>query len=82
MGRFGAKLRFLRHQRGMTLRELADALGFRSHGFVGDLESGRKYPSLDLAVRIADFFEVPLDRLARDELDLSDEPAAATDETA
>lgn len=51
MARFGEKLRFLRQQRGMTLRELADALGFRSHGFVGDLESGRKYPSLDLAVR-------------------------------
>ena len=56
MGLFGEKLRLLRHQRWMTLRELADALGFRSHGFVGDLESGRKYPSLDLAVRIADFF--------------------------
>jgi transcriptional regulator with XRE-family HTH domain len=40
---------------------------------VGDLESGRKYPSLDLAVRIADFFGVPLDRLARDDLDLSDD---------
>lgn len=72
MGRFGAKLRILRQQRGMTLRELADALGFRSHGFVGDLESGRKHPSLDLAVRIADFFGVALDRLARDDLELDD----------
>jgi transcriptional regulator with XRE-family HTH domain len=80
MARFGEKLRLLRHQRGMTLRELADALGFRSHGFVGDLESGRKYPSLDLAVRIADFFGVPLDRLARDNLDLSDDGVANTDQ--
>jgi transcriptional regulator with XRE-family HTH domain len=79
MGRFGEKLRFLRHRRGMTLRELADALGFRSHGFIGDLESGRKYPSLDLAVRIADFFGVPLDRLARDDLALDDGAVADTD---
>lgn len=80
MARFGEKLRFLRRQRGMTLREVADALGFRSHGFVGDLESGRKYPSLDLAVRIADLFGVSLDRLARDDLDLSDDSVADTDD--
>ena len=42
---------------------------------MGELESGRKYPSLDLAVRIADFFGVPLDRLARDDLDLNDDTA-------
>jgi transcriptional regulator with XRE-family HTH domain len=72
MSRFGAKLRTLRRRRGMTMRELADVLGFRSHGFVGALESGRKHPSLDLALRIADFFGVPLDRLARDDLELDD----------
>jgi len=45
------------------------------------LESARKYPSLDLAVRIADLFGVPLDRLARDDLDLSDDSVANTDDT-
>lgn len=70
MQRFGEKLRRLRQRRGLTLRELADALGFRSHGFVGDLESGRKHPSLELAVQIADFFGVSVDQLARDELEV------------
>jgi transcriptional regulator with XRE-family HTH domain len=49
------------------MRELADALQFKSHGFIGDLESGRKYPSLDLAVKVADFFGVSVDQLARDD---------------
>jgi hypothetical protein len=34
------------------------------------LESGRKHPSLELAVEIADYFGVSLDQLARDELEL------------
>jgi transcriptional regulator with XRE-family HTH domain len=67
MSRFGEKLRYLRLKRGLTMRELADALEFKSHGFIGDLESGRKYPSLDLAVRVADYFGVTVDQLARDD---------------
>lgn len=70
MGRFGEKLRYLRLKRGLTMRELAIALGFKSHGFIGDLESGRKYPSLDLAVKLADYFGVTVDQLARDELEV------------
>lgn len=73
MARFGEKLRSLRQQRGMTMRQLADALGFNSHGYLGDLESGRRQPSLELALNIADFFEVSLEQLARDELELDDD---------
>ena len=72
MKRFGEKLRILRKQRGMTLRQLADALGFSSHGYLGDLESGRRQPSLELALKMADFFDVPLEQLARDELELDE----------
>jgi transcriptional regulator with XRE-family HTH domain len=70
MRRFGEKLRSLRLKRGLTMRELADALNFKSHGFIGDLESGRKYPSLDLAVKIADYFGVTVDQLARDDMEV------------
>jgi len=70
MRRFGEKLRSLRLKRGLTMRELADALNFKSHGFIGDLERGRKYPSLDLAVKIADYFGVTVDQLARDEMEV------------
>ena len=73
MARFGEKLRYLRQRRGMTMRQLADALGFNSHGYLGDLESGRRQPSLELALTIADFFEVSLEKLARDELELDND---------
>ena len=70
MQRFGEKLRTLRKRRGMTMRGLAKALGFATHGYIGDLESGRAKPSLELALKIADFFNVSVDQLARDELEL------------
>lgn len=70
MQRFGEKLRTLRQQRGLTMRELADALDLRSHGFIGDLEAGRKHPSLEFTIKIADFFGVSLDQLARDDVEL------------
>lgn len=70
MQRFGEKLRILRKRRGMTMRQLADVLGMDSHGSIGDLESGRRHPSLELATRIADLFGVSLDQLARDEMEL------------
>lgn len=71
MQRFGEKLRALRKQRGMTLRELAEALEFATHGYLGDLESGRRQPSLELAIKIADLFEVTIDQLARDNLEIN-----------
>jgi transcriptional regulator with XRE-family HTH domain len=70
MRRFGEKLRALRLKRGLTMRALADVLGLKSHGFIGDLESGRKHPSLELAVTLADYFGVSVDQLARDELEI------------
>ena len=70
MERFGEKLRALRKQRTLTMRELAKALGFATHGYLGDLESGRAKPSLELALKIADFFGLSVDDLARDEVEL------------
>ena len=73
MERFGEKLRTLRQRRGLTMRILAKELGFATHGYLGDLESGRAKPSLALALTIADFFDVSVDMLARDEVDLPEE---------
>jgi len=70
MQRFGEKLRTLRNRRGLTIRELSKVLGFRSYGFVGDLESGRKKPSVELAVEIARLFDVSVDQLVKDELEV------------
>lgn len=70
MQRFGEKLRALRKRRNLTMRELADKLGLTTHGYIGDLESGRRQPSLELAVQIADIFGVTVDELARDDVEL------------
>jgi transcriptional regulator with XRE-family HTH domain len=70
MQRFGEKFRTLRRRHGLTMRDLADRLGLATHGYVGDLESGRRQPSLELALKIADIFGVSVDHLARDDLDI------------
>jgi transcriptional regulator with XRE-family HTH domain len=70
MQRFGEKLRTLRQRQGLTMREVADKLGLSTHGYIGDLESGRRQPSLELATRIADLFGVTVDQLARDDLEI------------
>ena len=38
MRRFGEKLRDLRHRRGMTLMGLAESLGYRTHGYISEIE--------------------------------------------
>ena len=70
MRRFGEKLRVIRTRHGMSLRQLADVLGFNSHGYVGDLESGRKKPSLEVALKIARLFDVSVDSLVKDEMEV------------
>lgn len=54
------RLRQLRTERGVARRELADALGVH-YQTVGYLERGEYSPSLELALRIAAFFEVPVE---------------------
>ena len=70
MNRFGEKLRFLRKQRGLTVRELAVIFEMKSHSHIADMENGRSKPSVELLVKIADFFEVTTDQLLRDELEI------------
>lgn len=62
------KIRLLRQQRGMTQVELAHILGIKHQGYISNLEAGRKLPSLDLLVQIADLFGVTTDYLLRDSL--------------
>jgi DNA-binding XRE family transcriptional regulator len=48
-------------------------LNITSYGFISEIETGKKKPSLELVLKVADLFDVPLERLARDELELEDE---------
>ncbi|AYY14594.1 transcriptional regulator [Actinobacteria bacterium YIM 96077] len=54
------RITMLRAERGISRRELADALGVH-YQTVGYLERGEYSPSLYLALRIAEYFEVPVE---------------------
>lgn len=54
------RVAMLRAERGISRRELADALGVH-YQTIGYLERGEYSPSLHLALRIAAYFEVPVE---------------------
>ncbi|SEK42723.1 DNA-binding transcriptional regulator, XRE-family HTH domain [Blastococcus sp. DSM 46786] len=54
------RIALLRAEQQVTRRELADALGVH-YQTVGYLERGEYNPSLHLALRIAEFFGVPVE---------------------
>lgn len=82
MQRFGEKLRLLRTRRGLTVRELAVALGYRvsSHSYISETETGRRHPKIEFVLKVAHYFGVTTDQLVRDdmELDLSSDDSAHT----
>jgi DNA-binding XRE family transcriptional regulator len=54
------RIAVLRAERGITRRQLADALGVH-YQTVGYLERGEYSPSLHLALKLAEYFEVPVE---------------------
>jgi transcriptional regulator with XRE-family HTH domain len=71
--RFGAKLRHLRGRHHISQTALGKQLALTTHTHISHLEAGRKEPSIDLVLRIADIFGVTTDYLLRDSLPI-DEP--------
>ena len=68
MRKFGAKLKALRTARGMTLQKLASALGYSAHGYISEIESGKKQPNVEFVLAAAKLFDVTTDELVRDHL--------------
>ena len=54
------RIAMLRAERGISRRQLAEALGVH-YQRVGYLERGEYSPSLYLALKIAEYFEVPVE---------------------
>ena len=54
------RIAMLRAERKISRRQLADALGVH-YQTIGYLERGEYSPSLYLALRIAEYFEVPVE---------------------
>lgn len=67
MQRLGEKVRISRKRRGMTIKALALALGFPSHSYISEIETGKKVPGTELIIKLADLFQVTVDDLVRDE---------------
>ena len=70
MQRFGEKLRALRTRHKMTLKELAMELGLHAHGYISEIETGKKKPTAELVLKVARLFDVTTDQLLKDEIDL------------
>jgi transcriptional regulator with XRE-family HTH domain len=69
MERIGEKLKTLRLKYGLTTRQLAEQLE-TTNSQISRIENGLRQPSGDFLVKMSDFFNVSLDQLMRDDLDL------------
>jgi DNA-binding XRE family transcriptional regulator len=54
------RMAMLRAERGISRRELSEAVGVH-YQTIGYLERGEYSPSLHLALKIAEYFEVPVE---------------------
>ena len=77
MQRFGEKLSTLRKQQGMTVRELAQALGYRNHGYISLIETGKIKPRVEFILKVANLFHVTMDQLTRDDMEVDADAGSA-----
>ncbi|MGH6968239.1 MAG: helix-turn-helix domain-containing protein, partial [Stellaceae bacterium] len=64
----GARIRFMRHQRGTTLERLAAASGL-TKSFVSKIERGVAVPSISTAMKLAQSFGITVAQLLGEEHD-------------
>lgn len=72
LARFGEKLRILRNRHELTLTQMAEQLGYKTHGYLSQIESGKKLPTVGMALKVARLFGVSTDSLLKDELEIPD----------
>jgi transcriptional regulator with XRE-family HTH domain len=60
----------------MTLIELAQALGYVAHSHISAVERGKKQPTVELVLKVARLFDVSMDQLTKDELEIAEETSA------
>ena len=79
MQRFGEKLRSLRQRRGMTVRELTRALGYTGYGYIHSIETGKITPRVEFVLKVAQLFNVTMDQLTRDDIEVAEPEAPSAD---
>lgn len=65
----GKQIQLLRQRHNLTQKELAEIIN-SSQNYLSDVETGKKRPSLDYYITIANYFKVSLDQLFADELNM------------
>lgn len=59
---FSERLKELRTSKGLTMEQLGNAIE-STRGTISNLENGNKKPSLDMLIKLADYFDVSIDYL-------------------
>lgn len=65
----GRQIQLLRVQHNLTQKELAEKLN-SSQNYLSDVETGKKRPSLDYYMSIANYFKVSLDHIFADSINM------------
>ncbi len=71
MQRFGEKLRILRERQGLSQKQLAEHLRL-THAYINYLENGKRTPGVETLMAVSQMFQVTIDTLVWDELELGD----------
>ena len=69
MNAFGTNLKYLRTTRNLSQSEVAQGVGVWQ-SMISGIENGERTPSLELAFRIADYFDVTVDSLNRQQVNV------------
>lgn len=64
---FGSLVRKHRVAKGLTQRQVATALGFRSTAYLSDIEAGNRKPARDLLAKLAGILDLPTETLASED---------------
>jgi transcriptional regulator with XRE-family HTH domain len=70
MNRFGEKLRQIRQHHNITLKRLAAAMGYTTHSYLSEIESGQKIPTVQFVLKLSRLFNISTDELLKDELEV------------
>lgn len=60
---FSYRLKLLRTEKKLSMQALAQAVGLKNKGSIGQFETSLNIPSADTLVALADYFNVSLDYL-------------------
>ncbi len=58
---------------------LAQQLGYTTHSYISEIESGQKSPTVPFVIKVSRLFNVSIDELLKDELEIDAENSRISD---